>query len=397
MLQTLSSLFARVRFRYVALFFLAVNAAASIAKFYARGAAAASAPDGSPVNNYLIYKYQFYNLLNGIDIYALHPTQHYDLYRYSPVFALCFAPFAVLPDAAGCLLWNLFNCALLLFAIVTASEQLHRRGVVLTMRTTAVTWSAIVLLETITATQNTQSNTLIAALMLLTWVLLERKLGFWAALCTVAAGLTKLYGFAAAALFLMYPDRVRNFAYGVFWLAVGVFAPLAVVSWEYFVRIHSTWYASVTAYSTQVQLSVMGAIQGVTGKEVEYRPIQLAGMAATVLPLLRIHRYGAARLGLLLTASLLMFVVLFNQMAESATFVIALVGVGAWWCAGSGEKRTHAPLDILLLVLVLVFASLSPTDLFPRALRTAFVEPYRLKAVAVFLVWLKVQWEIWNE
>jgi hypothetical protein len=41
-------------------------------------------------NNFRIFKFSFYHLVQGKDIYQLFPDDHWDLYKYSPGFALCF-------------------------------------------------------------------------------------------------------------------------------------------------------------------------------------------------------------------------------------------------------------------------------------------------------------------
>ncbi|HEV2354772.1 MAG TPA: hypothetical protein VGR89_11040, partial [Puia sp.] len=50
-------------------------------------------PGGRPYidyNNFRIFKFSFYHLIAGKDIYQLFPNDHWDLYKYSPGFALCF-------------------------------------------------------------------------------------------------------------------------------------------------------------------------------------------------------------------------------------------------------------------------------------------------------------------
>ena len=50
-------------------------------------------PGGRPYidyNNFRIFKFSFYHLIQGKDIYQLFPDDHWDLYKYSPGFALCF-------------------------------------------------------------------------------------------------------------------------------------------------------------------------------------------------------------------------------------------------------------------------------------------------------------------
>ena len=46
-------------------------------------------------NNLRIFRTATYNLIAGRDLYAANPEQHFDYYKYSPTFALLFAPFAL--------------------------------------------------------------------------------------------------------------------------------------------------------------------------------------------------------------------------------------------------------------------------------------------------------------
>src|SRR5213594_2586973 len=49
-------------------------------------------------------------------LYAAHPEQHFDFYKYSPTFAVLFAPLAYLPFALSFLCWTLLNGLLLWYA-----------------------------------------------------------------------------------------------------------------------------------------------------------------------------------------------------------------------------------------------------------------------------------------
>src|SRR4030042_3589385 len=70
-------------------------------------------------NNYVIFKSSFHHLVQDKDLYAYHPEDHYDLFKYSPSFAFVFGLFAVLPDFAGILLWNLVSALMLYFAMLS--------------------------------------------------------------------------------------------------------------------------------------------------------------------------------------------------------------------------------------------------------------------------------------
>src|SRR5690606_20257253 len=57
-------------------------------------------------NNYIIFKQSFFHLIEGKDMYIHYPAEYYDLYKYSPSFAVFMGLFAYLPDIAGLMLWN---------------------------------------------------------------------------------------------------------------------------------------------------------------------------------------------------------------------------------------------------------------------------------------------------
>src|SRR5574344_577783 len=68
-------------------------------------------------NNYLIFKYVFWHTIQGKSFYALSPAEFEDCNHYGPVFSLIIAPFAVLPDFIGMLLWLLALTVILYIAI----------------------------------------------------------------------------------------------------------------------------------------------------------------------------------------------------------------------------------------------------------------------------------------
>src|SRR5204863_8050541 len=70
-----------------------------------------------PSNNFRVFRSATINLLAGRDLYAAHPEQHFDFYKYSPTFALLFAPLAYLPFAVAFLCWTLLNALLLWYAL----------------------------------------------------------------------------------------------------------------------------------------------------------------------------------------------------------------------------------------------------------------------------------------
>ncbi len=68
-------------------------------------------------NNYYVYKWGFLNTIHQAQVFGPQPQHYNDLYHYGPVFAVLMAPFALLPDGAGVILWVMFNAWVLYIAI----------------------------------------------------------------------------------------------------------------------------------------------------------------------------------------------------------------------------------------------------------------------------------------
>ena len=80
----------------------------------------------SPENNFLILRAAFAHLAGGQDLYAAYPSVHTDFFKYSPTFALLFAPFALLPLVPGYILWA-GVCASAIFLAIYAARFLRAR------------------------------------------------------------------------------------------------------------------------------------------------------------------------------------------------------------------------------------------------------------------------------
>src|SRR5438105_8750075 len=66
--------------------------------------------------NFEIFRTASHRLMGGQELYAAS-RPGLDLFKYTPSFALLFAPFAILPFALGVVLWNALNAARLYAAV----------------------------------------------------------------------------------------------------------------------------------------------------------------------------------------------------------------------------------------------------------------------------------------
>lgn len=328
-------------------------------------------------NNYVIFKNAFFHLLANKNLYALHLAEQWDLFKYSPTFALFMSLFAYLPDWLGLMGWNLLNTLTVFFGI--RHLPFLSDGVKVKIR-----W--FILIELLTATQNSQSNSLMLGLFIWTFISLERGKLIWATLLILLSAFIKIFGIVGFVLFLLYPRKPAAFLYTILWTVLLVALPIVVISYQQLVDQYQNWLVMLqNDHSNSVGLSVMGWLNTWFSLDPPKVVVVVAGAALLLLPLLRIaqHRYYAYRL--LVLASVLIWVIIFNHKAESATFVIAVGGIGLWYFS-----QPATLINRVLVLLAFIFTSLSPTDIFPPVLREVLVYPYVLKAVFCIFIWAKI-------
>ncbi len=332
-------------------------------------------------NNFEIFRTSFLNLVGGTDLYAASP-RHQDFFKYSPTFALLFAPFAVVPFWLGVLLWNGANAVALYWGL---GRLLDGEGLFAAR--------ALVFMDTIGAMQNVQSNALVAGLMIVACGELDRRRELRAAMAIGIGTAIKLFPIVAAAYAIFRPYRLPRFAtYGLLVAIALVLAPLVVLSPADLAAQYRSWGAIQQTDALTRGHSLMFQLEHWLRLGLPNWPIQLAGGIALLAPLVRLQYWGVARFRELFLGSLLMFCVLFNHKAESPTFVVALAGVALWYAHAPRTRWTLA-----VLWTVLIGTVLSSSDAMPELLQQAVFEPHRLKILPVFLVWLLTQVALWRQ
>ena len=231
-------------------------------------------PGGQPYityNNYRIFKYSFFHLVQRKDIYQLFPEDHWDLYKYSPGFALCFGLLSWMPDTIGLLLWNGIN-SLCLFAGIRMLPGLDDEK---------KSWILLFsLLEMLLSIQNTQSNGLMAGLIVLAFALAERGKYFWSTLCIVFSFYIKIYGALAFIFYLFYPGKLRLMGWSLFWMVVFALLPLLVVNMHQLVFLYRSWGDLLLHYRTaSIGLSVMGLLETWWRPDPSKNIVSLTGIA----------------------------------------------------------------------------------------------------------------------
>ncbi|RYF98941.1 MAG: DUF2029 domain-containing protein, partial [Chitinophagaceae bacterium] len=80
-------------------------------------------------NNYSIFKYVYWHTVDLQNLYNNYP-EYLDSNHYGPLFSIFIAPFALLPDGLGMILWNVANVLLLLWGIYSLPLSANKRSVI---------------------------------------------------------------------------------------------------------------------------------------------------------------------------------------------------------------------------------------------------------------------------
>jgi Glycosyltransferase family 87 len=328
-----------------------------------------------PSGNFEIFRAASRHLLSGQDLYAEYPAEHTDRFKYSPTFALLFAPLAWIPWPVALFLWSALNASLLFVAV---ERVLPGRPAMLAL--------GLLLLEVLRGMQNAQSNALVAALIVLSFAAMERHRVRRAALAVALGACVKIFPLAALTFAIPRRRALRTgLAAGVVGFAL-VSLPLALLSPTALAAQYGSWRGVEASDAQQRWFSVMELLHRITGVAWPNWPLQLLGTLALLAPLaIRRERWDEARFRLLYLCSLLLYVVLFNHQAERASYLIAFTGATIWF-ASEARTRTRTSLYALAALTIPVMSTLIPGDW----LRTPGIMTYRL-ALPCLAIWLVIQ------
>ena len=339
-------------------------------------------------NNFLIFRGVFWHTIQKLSLYDFYPTEYNDHNHYGPIFSLVIAPFAVVPDAIGLLCWLVVLALGMYYAV--------RRLPLEEGRQIFLYWFCAH--ELLTALQMQQFNIAIAAIIIGSFAAIEKGREVTAAFLIVLGTFVKLYGVVGLAFFFFVKRKPRFILALIGWSVVCFVAPMLISSPEYVVGQYVEWYERLAAkngentFSLMQNISLLGMIRKISGSA-SYSDlfVILPGLALFGLPYLRFGQYRHLAFRYAILSSVLLFVVLFSTGSESSTYIIPFAGIALWY-ATSPWKRSGW--DVALLVFAFVLSSLSPSDLFPRSLREAYVLPYALKALPPTLIWLRLSYEL---
>ncbi|MBD8017877.1 glycosyltransferase family 87 protein [Kaistella pullorum] len=364
--------------KYIFGIYFLVSAASAIAKYL-----------GGPLkyNNYLIFKNVFVNTLSERNIYSYYPDAHFDANHYGILFSVIIAPFALLPDWFGMVLWNVANAAIFTYAIHKLPFPNQYKAF----------FAWLCLQEFITAAVSLQFNIALTGLLMLSAVYVYERKEAKSAFAILIGFFVKLYGIAGLSSFFFIKNKLRFI--GAF-IAVAVLffiLPMIISNPGFGLRSYADWYQSLSEKNMSNQVlgnrqdySLMGIVRRISGAEISNLTFLLPGIVLFGLPYLRIKQYKNLAFQMMILASTLLFIVLFSSGSESPTFIIAVSGVMLWFLM----QKEKTAVDIALLVFVIILTCFSFSDLFPKSIKENYIMKYSLKALPCCVVWFRVCYEL---
>lgn len=340
-------------------------------------------------NNIMIYRYVYFNLIDQLNLYLPYPEKFGDLNHYGPVFSIIIAPFALLPRWLCTIVWDVALALLLYFSVRTSQFPKRQQLFIL--------WFAAHDLLTCLFMQ--QFNIAVAALILLSFTLVERRRDFWAAFCIALGVFVKLLGIVGLAFFFFSKDKKRFILGLLFWSVIMFVAPMLISGPEYVLSQYGEWFDALVAKNgtnigsrtSMNNVSLLGFVRRLFD-EATYSDlwIILGGLAVEAACYFRISQWKHLAFRQMVLVQMLLFVILFSTGTENSSYVIAYVGIALWYSAVPWQRNRW---DIALMVFALI-GSVAPTDVFPREWRHEIIQPYSLRAVPVILIWIKLSLEM---
>lgn len=343
-------------------------------------------------NNYLIYKHVFLNIIREANLYDFYPGRYLYQNHYGPSFSFIIAPFALMPDAIGIVLWCLANAFFLFHAI--KKLPLDHKSIHVVM--------SISLLEMCGSIQSQQFNPMLCSWIILAFVYLMKGRTSIAAFFISGGLLVKLYG-VVGLLFTPFSGKYLKMSlWMLIAMAVLICIPMLYADASFVMHSYVEWYHRLlgknqenimTNFTDGMQdISAMGMVRRITGiSSLSNLLFLVPAGVLTLLPLLKKRCYDDNRFKLFYLAQVLIGLVIFSTSAESPTYVIAVTGFAIWYAA-FGEERPQWMKWMLVLLFLLTI--LSSTDLFPLFIRNALIKPYALKALPCVLTWLVITFQL---
>ena len=337
--------------------------------------------------DYSIFYHSFWHAWQQMPLYIIYPEDG-NYFLYGPLFTVLMAPLAVLPYQMGRLLWMLIITVVPFWSIRKTCFTRYQQVFIL--------W--FVAAEAYLCTLDSESNSLILAILIFSFYLIDKEEDRWAALLIALGTTTKLFGIVGLAFLPFSRHKLKLIGWTAAWTAILLVLPMLVFGVDYIYQQYLAWYDvlvhknELNQFAAGQNVSLLGIVRKVS-QCATYSDLWLMipGMVLFALPYLRFKQYQHAAFRQTILASVLMFIILFATSSENYGYIIAMTGVAIWYTAAPWKRSKW---DVALMVLAFIFTSMSSSDLFYKPLWREVIKPYSLKALPVTIIWLKLTYEL---
>jgi len=339
-------------------------------------------------NNYLIFKGVFYNTLQERNIFLQYPDLFFDSNHYGIFFSLLIAPFAMMPDGFGAVLWNVSGTLVFLYAIYKLPFSNAKKSF----------FAWLCFQEFITAATYFQFNIILTGLLILSAVYIYERKETQSAFAILIGTFVKVYGIVGLSAFFFIKNKTKFIVSFVVIAILFFVLPMLISSKEFGIQSYIDWYVSLSEKNLSNQTlmsrqdySLMGVVRRILGNaNISNLIFLIPGFAFFMLPYLRIKQFKFLPFQMMILASTLLFIVLFSSSSESPTYIIAVAGVMIWFLM----QNKLTKIDIGLLIFVMIFTCFAFSDVFPKFIKEEVFIKYSTKAIPCILVWLRVMYEL---
>ncbi len=296
-------------------------------------------------STFTIFRQSFVHLANHQNLYASYPAEQgahpVHRFKYSPSAAMLFAPLSTVPYPLALLFWNALNVGFLIVAITRLLPSARANLALLVLAP-----------EVFVAIQSSSSNALVAALIILAALAYQRGQLMRASFALVTGVSIKIFPLAGFTLAL-FTRRWRAAALAAACAGIAIAAlPLLVVPPAELLQQYQWWGAIQRGDAKDIMfgLSLMRQFRGWWAVAWPSWIVQIIGTIVFLLPLaVRRNRWSDPAFRIEFLCSLLIFVTIFNHMAERQSFVIAATGCAIWFV---GSRMTMERVVLVALAII---------------------------------------------
>lgn len=334
------------------------------------------------MNVWKIFRQGYFHLAQHKDLYAFYPQEYFDSYLYSPSFAAMFAPFSLLPNFIAYFLWNNMSMLLIPFLLFKFKGITENKKALVCY---------IALIEIATCLQGTQTNVMIAGLMLLSFLSFENR-NYWVAAFAIAIGFyIKIYPIVAAGMFLLYPNKFAFIGKIIIaFLVIGALPLLFIKPAELYMQYES-WVKELLLDQgdNYGKISLTGLVQVYFNvSDLGKLLVQIFGVLVFCLMYFRYKLFKSYYYRLYFLCGTLIWVVLFNHASEIYGYAIAILGIGLWYATQPASKKLN-----IFICLFILFATVLSIDPTPRFI-SKYIYEHALKALPYSIMFGVIVWQM---